>query len=312
MRCVPLVVIAVCGTVSSALAQDVEVIFSKKPGHPTAVVPGAVDLNGQPEAVEWKGLAVSPDGSRWILAFRMTGTADHDVGIVSGSGLSGSVLTVNTASGPFVVQEGQPAPFGNATSFVDFIPSGFGRFDSSNRMVFGVRARTTQTGSTTAPDAMRVLRLGTDNVATLAFKQTDLYFNLQDTTISGDETVGNSVGSFHLLNDGRIGSHDSTIGNISSTRRPALTYNRDKFQQINVDSVTGFGGVGSVMWVGMDANSFCGSPSAVHAARMFSSVGSIPSLAASEMSLIASSYSIVTGAAIPRSTATRVPRAVDR
>jgi hypothetical protein len=85
-----------------------------------------------------------------------------------------------------------------------------------------------------------------------------------DTTTSGDETVGNSVGSVHLLNDGRIGAQDSTINNISTTRRPATTYNRAAFHQANVTSVTALGGLGSRLWNTLDANEFYTTPDGAH------------------------------------------------
>ena len=54
---------------SPIAAGDIEVIFTEVPGHPTAVVPGAKDLNGDPVFTEFKAmevLSVSPDGK--ILA----------------------------------------------------------------------------------------------------------------------------------------------------------------------------------------------------------------------------------------------------
>jgi hypothetical protein len=269
MRCTPAILIAVVGLAAPALAiGPVEVIYTKKTGHPKAVVPGAVDLSGSPEFVEWRGiedLAVSPDGARWILKARTTAAADHDTGIVMGSGTGGAMFGVNTASGPFIMQEGRPAAFGATASWYDFVPSGFGRFDEQGNLVFGMRCRTTQTGSTASADAMRVM-VWDGSTATLAFKQTDLYFNLQDLppNPSGDETVGNSVGSFHLLNDGRVGSQDSTVINIHTSRRPVLTYSRDKFLQPVIDTAVAYGGSGTVPWATFDANSFYTTPDGSH------------------------------------------------
>jgi hypothetical protein len=264
----PAILLAALGLAAPAVAGPLEVIYTKKAGHPKAAVPGAVDLSGNPESVEWKGiedLAVSPDGSRWIVKARTTAATDHDTGIVAGSGAAGAMMTVSTASGPFIIQEGRPAPFGASADWIDFIPSGFGRFDQSNNLVFGVRARTTQTGSTTSPDAMRVCTTIAGDT-TLAFKQGDLYLNLQDLSPapSGDETVGNSVGSFHLLNDGRIGSQDTTVINLHSSRRPVLTYSRDKFLQPGIDTAVAFGGSGAVTWSTFEANAFYTTPDGAH------------------------------------------------
>jgi hypothetical protein len=246
----------------------IEVIYSKKPGHPTSVLPGAVDLTGAPEVTAWKAiedLVVSPDGSRWMVKSRSTTAETHNSGIVMGSGTTGSIWTISTASGPFVMQEGQPAPFGNASDWFDFVASAFGRWDDNGNLVFGFRARTTQTGSTAAADAMRAVKWN-GTTATLAFKQGDLYTNLQDIPAnpSGDETVGNSANSFHLLNDGRVGSSDLTIGNISTLRRPAVTYNLDFFKQVQVSTVGGFGGGPDVTWFAMDSNSFYTTPDGAH------------------------------------------------
>ena len=260
---------AVAGTAAGLLAGPIEVIYTKKAGHPKAVVPGWVDLSGNPEAVDWKameGLALSPDGTRWIIQARANTTADHDVGIVAGAGTTGSVLTVNTASGPFTIQEGRPAPFGNTPDWMDFIPSGLGRFDDNNNLVFGIRARTTQTGSTTAADANRVIKYD-NSTATLAFKQGDLYVDMIDLSPnpSGDETVGNSVGSYHLINDGRVGSQDSTILNVHSSRRPAITYDREMFHQTGVTTVPmGAFGTGQMTWATLDANTFYTTPDGQH------------------------------------------------
>lgn len=245
----------------SAAAAPMDLIYWKKPGHPKAAIPGTVDTNGNPEATEWRGiedLAVSPDGSRWVIKARSTAATDHDTGYVFGTELSGSVLV----AGGQTMFEGLAAPTssGGTSGFIDFVPSGFGRFDDNNKLVFALRARTTLAGSTATTDAMRVFTWDGTTFA-LAFKQGDIYTGLTDTTTSGDETVGNSAGSFHLLNDGRVGSQDSTIGNISSTRRPAIFYNRNSFHQTGITSVSGFGGGPAVVWATLSANGFYSTPS---------------------------------------------------
>jgi hypothetical protein len=170
-------------------------------------------------------------------------------------------------AGGLVMQEGQPAPTaaGATEGFIDFIPTGFGRFDDANNLVFGIRARPMQPVGGTSADANRVM-LWDGSTLSLAFKQGDLYFDLVDVPANpaGDETVGNSVGSYHLLNNGAVGSHDTTIGNIHSTRRPAITYNRVQFHQVNVTSVTALGGSGSVTWTGLDGNGFYTTPDGEH------------------------------------------------
>ncbi len=262
---VPFAASALCSIAGSALGSvgPIEVIYEKRTGDPKSALPGWVNLAGAPEAVEWKAfedLAVSADGSLWAVKARSTAAADHDVGIVLGSGTSGTVFN----AGGTLIQEGQPAPTSAGTNgFIDFIASGFVRFDSNNKFVFGFRTRTTQTGATSSTDSMRVFTWDGSTLA-FQFKQLDPYTGLSDTGAAGDETVGNSVGSFHLLDDGRIGSQDSTVNNISTTRRPVITYNRTAFHQTNVTSVTGLGGVGTVTWTTLTANSFYTTPDGMH------------------------------------------------
>jgi len=245
----------------------VQVIYSKKTGHPTATVPGAVDFAGQPEAAEFRGierLVVSPDGSRWFVQARTTQNDRRDLAVIAGQGTTGSLLNV----GGVKFQEGQPAPIGSGVNdgFVDFFPSGLGRFDDQNRYVLGVRARTVQnfvgTSSVSSPAAMRAVVWDGTNL-TVPVKQTDPYTGLIDLApnISGDETVGNSAGSFHLLSDLRVGSHDTSPSNLSSLRRPVLAYDRVGFQQAGVGSLIGLGGSGSAVWSTIDAHSFYTTPS---------------------------------------------------
>jgi hypothetical protein len=61
-----------------------------------------------------------------------------------------------------------------------------------------------------------------------------------------------------------VGSQDSTIANIHTSRRPAIFYNTAAFHQTNVTSVTGLGGVGSFFWNTIDANKFYTTPDGLH------------------------------------------------
>lgn len=229
-----------------ALAQ-IDVIYTKISGHPTAVVPGAKDLAGNPVATDFRAmenLFGSPDGTRWFLKGRTQLGSDLETVLLLGGGDSGTAL----------VQEGQPAVGGG---FYDFIGSGVGRFDDVNNAAFSVRCRAVQEGSGSLPNGHRVLRYTQSSGAlSLAFAQGDPYTGLQDTNPSGDELVGNSVGSIHLLNNGLIGCQDSTIVNIHTSRRPAIFYYPAMFQQRNVTSVNALGGLGSRLWDTLDANEF--------------------------------------------------------
>ncbi|MFZ2875333.1 MAG: hypothetical protein WAZ94_12745 [Phycisphaerales bacterium] len=230
-----------------------QVIYSKVGGHPTATIPGALDASGAPVTAEFRAmedLIGSTDGTQWLLKGRTQLGSDLETMLMLGSGTTGSVL----------IQEGQPALGGG---WYDFIGSGVGRFNTEGDFAFSARVRTGATGSTSAADGHRVHK-STSGVLSLAFKQLDPYTGLSDTNPSGDETVGNSVGSIHLLDEGTIGCQDSTINNIHTSRRPAIFYNRAMFHQTGVTTIVAMGGLGNRPWSTIDANEFFTTPDAAH------------------------------------------------
>src|SRR6185436_4919511 len=102
-----------------------------------------------------RAISLSPDGTQWLLdATTMNGAqtqSNRDSIYIKGSGLTGTMF----------LQEGQPAPFGNTTDWISFMPSGFGKFNQSNDLAVGIRTRTVQDGTTSSPspsDGQRVLR----------------------------------------------------------------------------------------------------------------------------------------------------------
>jgi hypothetical protein len=62
---------------------------------------------------------------------------------------------------------------------------------------------------------------------------------------SGDETIGNSTASVHLLNDGRIGWDDLATLNIHTSVRPVLAYDAVGYFQ-RLDTVTTLDGAGTL------------------------------------------------------------------
>lgn len=75
---------AVISLAATVLAAPFEVIHCAKSGHPKALMPGAVDLNGDPETTERRALedlSVTPDGSRWFSKSRSAAAEDHDSGL---------------------------------------------------------------------------------------------------------------------------------------------------------------------------------------------------------------------------------------
>ena len=242
-----------CVAAGAASAQNLEVIYTKIPTHPTSIIPGALDLSGQPVETRWRSLEtiiVSPDGSRWFLSGRTQLGSDLEVIALMGSGTEGTMW----------LQEGQPVPGGEPGELIDFLGSGLGRFDDNNRFALSLRAR----GGASAT-AQKVVFWDGENFS-IPFTQGTLLQELVDhpNNVTGDERFGNSVGSIHLLNDGRIGSQDSTIQNCHSSYRPAIFYDTVAFHQSNVTSVAGLNGIGLETWSSINGNSFYTTPDGAH------------------------------------------------
>jgi hypothetical protein len=230
---------------SLATAGEIEVIFTEVPGHPTAIVPGAVDLNGDPIVVEFKAIedmVLSADGTQWILKGRNHGGSDIETMLLLGSGISGSVFA----------QEGQPVAGGVAPEVYDFFDGSAG-FNASGHYVFGARARG---GDTTVKEKL----IKYDGSYTIVVQESDPAFNLQDLPPdpTGDELFGNSLNSAHILDNGDIGFVAVTIQNIHSTRRPAIFYNDQAFAQSGVTAVDGS------VWDSFDSDDFWTTPDGAH------------------------------------------------
>ncbi len=221
-------------SVQAGTPGPIQAIYTKNPLSPTSVVPGAVDLAGDPVVTNFRAmesLTLSPDGSLWFIRARNQLGGDLETTTLMGSGLTGTTF----------VQEGQPVPDGEAGELVEFFGSGYtGQFNDDNHFAFALRAR----GGVASVFQKVIEWDGT--TFTKRFQMGDLYTGLQDAAPnpSGDETVGNSIGSIHILNSGVIGSQDSSVLNISTTRRPVAAYNLNGFAQNNVTTVTNFAGDG--------------------------------------------------------------------
>lgn len=231
-----------------------DVIYTKIATSPKSLVPGAEDLAGVPAVTNFRALEdliMSPDGTKWVLKARTQQGADSETILMMGSGLSGSMF----------VQEGRPIIGGASGELYDFFGSalGAGRFDNANNFAYSARAR----GGSAAIFQKVIKWTGGANF-TVPFAMGSLITGLVDTTVSGDEIFGNSVGSIHLLDNGTIGSQDSTIGNINSLRRPAIMYNQAAFHQTNVTTITNLAGTGIEVWKTISANTFYTSPNGAH------------------------------------------------
>jgi len=247
------IALAASALTATASAQTLEVVFCEIPSSAKSVVPGALNLAGAPTATNFRSIetfVLSPDASTWVLSGRTQQGSLEEIILLKGGGTSGTMF----------LQEGQPVPAGAPGELVEFLGSGLGRFDNTNRFALSLRAR-----GGVASVFQKVLVW--DGVSwSLPWQMGSLYTGLVDIPAnpSGDEIVGNSVGSIHILDDGRIGAQDTTIGNISSTKRPAIFYDRAMFHQTNQTSVTDFAGTGSVLWDTIDSNSFYTTPDGNH------------------------------------------------
>ncbi len=199
----------------------IEVIYNKIPTSPKSVVPGAIDLNGDPAATNFRAiedLFLSPDGTKWMLKGRTQ----------LGSDLENIMILGGDTVGDRFLQEGEQVPGAAPGELVEFFGSTVGRWNTLNEFAFSLRPRG-------ANDLQTVLYW--NGAFNLEFREGDLYTGLSDSGAAGDETVGNSVGAVHALDNQMVGSMDPTIGNIFSSFRPAATYDRVKFRQPQVDMV---------------------------------------------------------------------------
>ena len=245
----------------------VDVIYCKKAGHAKAQVPGAMNAGG-PVATEWRSmldLVVSRDGTKWVIRganqLDAGATANYDNMMVTGSGTTGQMLA----------QEGQPIVGGAAGEVYDFFSSVAGKFNDTNHFAYGARAR-----GGVASVFQKIIRYDGSSTAIL-HQMGDLISGLVDTGTAGDETFGNSVGVGHFLNSGVAALHDTTVGNISSTRRPVLTYGSVGFMQANVATALDLAGTSTVTLAGFSnqskANTFAGSPDAAPWSILATQVG---------------------------------------
>jgi len=216
---------------AAAAASTIEVIFSKKAGHPTAVIPGSVDLAGNPAASDWRALedfSVSPDGRRWMVKGRTQLGSDLETIMVLGSGSSGTMFA----------QEGRPFIGAAAGELYDFFdtPSPVS-FDTQGGFVFSARAR----GGVTT-DNEKVISVDSGGVQTQLLMQGDAALGLIDVVANptSDEVIGNSIGSVTALETAdRVFFTNTPIGNCHSSRYPALFRGNTSFKQSGVSTIAG-------------------------------------------------------------------------
>lgn len=215
----------------TASAAKIEVIYSKKAGHPSAVIPGTLDLGGAPAASDWRAIedfSVSPDGRRWMVKGRTQLGSDLETILILGGGTSGTMYA----------QEGQPIPGIGGAELYDFFdtPSPVS-FDTQGGFVYSFRAK----GAPTADDE-KVMTVSPAGVQTLLFTQGAALTGLDDVpaNVDGDEVVGNSVGSVSALETAdRVQYVNTPIGNCHSSRYPAMLRGTAAFRQSGVSMIDG-------------------------------------------------------------------------
>ena len=236
--------LAACVAATGAFAGPIDVIYTKIPTDPTSLVPGARDLAGDPAVTNFRaleGLYISPDGTSWMIKGRTQ----------QGDQLENIMILGSDKVGDAFAQEGQPVDDGLPGELYEFFGSGVGRFNALNEFAYSARAR----GGVSA-NAQKVIYWD-GATFTMVTQQGAAYTGLVDLppNPSGDELVGNSIGSIHVLNDGTIGAQDTTIQNIHSSRRPAIFYDNAMFHQKGVTEVPDLGGTPR-LWKTLGSNAF--------------------------------------------------------
>jgi len=246
-------IVATCAIVGAlaprALSQNVEVIYTKHDPSPTSDIQGALDLAGAPAPTKWRAIedfTVRPDGGDWVLKGRTRLGSDLETILVRGSGTTGTMFC----------QEGRPFLGAVAGELYDFFdtPSPVS-YDSAGKIGFSARARG---GVTTDNEKGIVVDLLGNHTQVLV--QSQLLLGLSDIPANptGDETVGNSIGSVHLLDDGRLAYVNTPIGNCSSLRYPAFLRGDTGFQQSGVSAI------GGGVWDSFGLDGAGGTPDGAH------------------------------------------------
>src|SRR5262245_56400859 len=196
---------------NGARGADLEVIYSEVATDPSSTVPGALDAAGQPADTDFlalEDLVLSHDGTQWVVKGRTTQVTTLDSILIFGSGATGTMFA----------QDGQPFQGGLAGELYDFFdtPSPMS-WDESNNLAFSARAK----GGLTSVKEKVVKVIG--GVHTVVFTESSPTTGLIDVPANptGDELLGNSIGSVQLLNDGGVFFGNTPIQNCHSSRYPA-------------------------------------------------------------------------------------------
>ena len=237
-------------TAAPAPQSDPKVIFTEIPGHPTAVVPGALDAGGMPVATDFialEDLSLRHDGGQWMLKARTAQATTLDSILLLGSGLAGTMFA----------QDGQPLQGGVAGEQYDFFDSPVcASWNAAGNIGFSCRAKGGVAG---VAEKVILYDVGT-MVHTILLQQGDAALGLVDNppTSSGDELFGNSINSLHLLDSGSFGFVNTPITNCHSSRYPAFFRGNTAFRQ------SGISAIGAEIWDSFDFDDCGGTADGAH------------------------------------------------
>ncbi|MCI0631719.1 MAG: dockerin type I domain-containing protein [Phycisphaerales bacterium] len=209
-----------------AIGAETEVIYTEIITHPSSLAPGMLDLGGNPVEARFTALfdiAISHDGTQWIIRADTDLDTTFDQVLLLGSGPCGSPLA----------QDGQPVPGSTTGELWDFFDTDYpASFNENGDIAFSGRARP----STSIKE--KIIKI-VGGVPTLFATESTPVTGLVDVPANptGDELIGNSVGSVSFLNDGRVFFGNTPIQNCSSLRYPALFLDTESFMQSGVSTI---------------------------------------------------------------------------
>ena len=227
---------------------DVEVLYSEVVASGTSLVPGALDAGGSPAVARFialEDLHVSHDGGEWVVKGRTDQGSATDSILLRGGGATGTMF----------LQEGQPFQGGVAGEQYSFFDSGTPvSWDEFGNMAFSARAKN-------GVSSVKEKLVWFDGVThSVVLTESSAALGLQDipTNPTGDELIGNSIGSVFGRNDGTIGFVNTPIQNCSSFRYPAFFFDDTGFMQSGVSVI------GGETWDSFSLSGAGGTPDGAH------------------------------------------------
>lgn len=204
----------------------ITIVFTEIAGHPTSAAPGMLDLSGNPVAAKFDALqdiAISHDGTKWVLRADTDLPTTHDQVLLLGSGVTATPIA----------QDGQPVPGTTTGETWDFFDPDYpASFDEAGNVAFSGRAKP---ATSIKEKVFKIINGQYILVVTESTPATGLIDVPANPT--GDELIGNSIGSVSLRNDGKVFFGNTPIQNCHSNRYPALFLDNAAFLQSGVSQI---------------------------------------------------------------------------